>query len=165
MGNKFQVEIKESVEELKHRLHHAITSSTKERIQMLYWLKTKTVGTRKKLSQRLGRDESTIYRWLRKYAQGGISALLEVKTPPGKESIISAQVMKQLEERLKMPQGFKSYSQIQDWLTQEWKVQLAYKTVHKIVRYKLKATLKVPRPRSAKAKPEVMDSFKKNCQI
>ncbi|WP_199194336.1 transposase [Pleurocapsa sp. CCALA 161] len=36
MGNKFPVEIKESVEELKHRLHHAITSSTKERIQMLY---------------------------------------------------------------------------------------------------------------------------------
>jgi hypothetical protein len=40
----------------------------------------------------------------------------------------------------------------------------AYKTVHKIVRYKLNAKLKVPRPRSAKAKPEVQEAFKKNFQ-
>ncbi len=39
MGNKFYVEVRESVEELKHRLHHAVTSSTKERVQMLYWIK------------------------------------------------------------------------------------------------------------------------------
>ena len=59
MGNKFQVEVNESVEELKHRLHHAVTSSTKERVQMLYWIKQGAIATRKELSQKLGRDEST----------------------------------------------------------------------------------------------------------
>jgi transposase len=156
------IEVNESAEELKHRLHHAVTSNTKERLQMLYWLKQKAIATRQELSQRLGRDESTIYRWLKKYRQGGISNLLEVKSSPGKSCRISDQAMNRLKERLSEPQGFNSYGQIQDWLNQELGVVLAYKTVHKIVRYKLKAKLKVPRPQSAKAKPQVQDAFKKN---
>ena len=44
MGNKYEVEINESEEELKHRLHHAITASSKERLQMLYWLKKKAIA-------------------------------------------------------------------------------------------------------------------------
>ncbi len=164
MGNSFRVEVGESHEELQHRLRHALTATSKERLQMLYWLKTKAIATRKELSQRLGRDESTVYRWLKRYHKGGIEALLEVKTPPGKSSLIPAEVMDQLKERLKQPQGFKSYSQIQQWLNQECQVVVAYKTVHKIVRYQLNAKLKVPRPHSAKAKPQVQDLFKKNFQ-
>jgi len=64
----------------------------------------------------------------------------------------------------RQPEGFNSYSQIQEWLSQECQVAVAYKTVHKIVRYKLKAKLKVPRPRSVNAKPEVQEAFKKNSQ-
>lgn len=162
MGNKFEVEVNESQEELKHRLHHAITASSKERLQMLYWLKQDAIATRKELSQKLGRDESTIYRWLKRYRQGGLRDLLDVKTPPGKKSKISQSEMNQLKERLSQPQGFKSYGEIQDWLNQRFGVDLAYKSVHKIVRYKLKAKLKVPRPQSPKAKPQVQDNFKKN---
>jgi transposase len=164
MGNSFQVEVSESREQLQHRLRHAVTATTKERLQMLYWIKTKAIATRQELSQRLERDESTVYRWLQRYKQGGIDELLEVKTPPGKSGLIPTKVMSQLTERLSQPEGFKSYSQIQEWLTQECQIVAAYKTVHKIVRYKLNAKLKVPRPRSAKAKPEVQEAFKKNFQ-
>jgi transposase len=162
MGNKFEVEVNESKEELKHRLHHAVTASSKERLQMLYWLKQNAIATRKELSQKLGRDESTIYRWLKRYRQGGLTNLLEMKTPPGKKSQISEREMNQLKQRLIQPQGFKSYGEIQDWLNQEFGIDLAYKTVHKIVRYKLKAKLKTPRPQSQKTKPQVQDAFKKN---
>jgi transposase len=55
---------------------------------MLYWIKTKAIATRKELSQRLERDASTVYRWLKRYQQGGMAALLEVKTPPGKRSLL-----------------------------------------------------------------------------
>ncbi|MCU0536760.1 MAG: helix-turn-helix domain-containing protein [Hydrococcus sp. Prado102] len=51
---------------------------------------------------------------MKRYQQGGIEALLEVKTAPGKLGLISAQVMNQLLERLSQPQGFKSYGQIQE---------------------------------------------------
>jgi len=62
MGNKFQVEVKESKEELRPRWHHAVTASSRERLQMLYWLKQDAIATRKELSQKLDRDESTVYR-------------------------------------------------------------------------------------------------------
>jgi hypothetical protein len=45
MGNKFTVEVNESVEELRHRLRHSITSSSRERLQMLYWLKSNAIAT------------------------------------------------------------------------------------------------------------------------
>ena len=112
MGNKFEVKVKESPEELKHRLHHAVTASSKERLQMLYWLRQNAIATRKELSQKLGRDESTIYRWLKRYHQGGLTNLLDVKTPPGKKSKVSQEEMNQLKERLSQPQGFKSYGEI-----------------------------------------------------
>ena len=107
MGNKFEVEVNESQEELKHRLHHALTASSKERLQMLYWLKSNAIATRKELSQKLGRDESTIYRWLKRYRQGGLQDLLDVKTPPGKKSKISESEINRLKERLSQPQVFK----------------------------------------------------------
>ncbi len=91
--------------------------------------------------------------------------MLYVKTPPGKKSNISSQEMNQLKERLSQPQGFKSYGEIQNWLNQELGVVLAYKSVHKIVRYQLQAKLKTPRPQSPKAKPQVQDAFKKNFKI
>lgn len=49
-----------------------------------------------------------------------------------------------------MPQRFKSYGQIQEWITQECLVVVSDKTVHKIVLYKLNANakLKVSRPLS-----------------
>ena len=75
-----------------------------------------------------------MYRWLRRYEQGGLDALLAVKTPPGKPGLIPANVMSKLKERLSQPQGFKSYNQIQEWLTQKYNIISAYKTVHKIVR-------------------------------
>ena len=164
MGNHFQVEVRESSQELQHRLTHAVTASSKERLQMLYWLKTGAIATRQELAKRLGRNESTIYRWLNRYHQGGISALLLVKTPPGKTGKTTPEIMELLKQRLSSRQGFKSYGQIQQWLNQECQVVLAYKTVHKLVRYKLQAKLKVPRPYSGKTQPETKQALKKNSQ-
>lgn len=162
MGNHFKVEVSETYEELQHRLQRAVTACSKERLSMLYGLKTGAVSTRQQLAQQLGRNEATVYRWLSRYKQGGIEALIEVKTAPGKPSKIPPAVVSQLRLRLAKPQGFKSYGQIRQWLAQEFGVIVADKTVHNYVRYKLKAKLKVPRPRSAKAKPEVQQAFKKN---
>ncbi|QSJ15836.1 hypothetical protein JYQ62_29170 [Nostoc sp. UHCC 0702] len=90
-----------------------------------------------------------------------MDGLLEVKTALGKPALIPETVMNQLHERLGQPSGFKSSSQIQEWLTQKWQIVIVYKTLHQIVLYKLNAKLKITRPRSAKAKPEVQEAFKK----
>lgn len=79
MSRPFQIEISESQEELEKALKHTTSGSSKERLQMLYWLKSGQVTSRRSLAERLGREQATITRWLRKYKDGGRSSLLEVK--------------------------------------------------------------------------------------
>ncbi len=50
-------------------------------------------------------DESTIYRWLRAYKQGGITSLLIVKKAPGKTPHRPPEVREKLIEKLQEPQG------------------------------------------------------------
>lgn len=162
MGLKLQVEIKQSREELEKAVKYVAEASSKERLQMLYWLKTGQSTSRRSLAERLGRDEATITRWLKKYKDGGYRGLLEVKQAPGKEPIVTGEHLERLKERLSQPQGFHSYSQIQQWLASELGLNIAYKTVYQLVRYKLGAKLKVPRPKSTKQHPESLSHFKKN---
>lgn len=62
MGLRLQVEIKESQEELEKAVKYAYEASSKERLQMLYWLKSGQVKSRGAIAERLGRDEATITR-------------------------------------------------------------------------------------------------------
>lgn len=86
MANHFNVQVNESQEELEHRLQQANMVRSRERLQMLYWIKTQAITTRQELAQRLKRDASTVYRWLQRYKQAGIKALLEVKPAPPQSS-------------------------------------------------------------------------------
>lgn len=162
MGLRLQVEIKESLEELEKAVKYAKTASSKERLQMLYWLKSGQLTSRLAIANRLGRDEATITRWIRRYKDEGRSGLLRIKHAPGKEPIVSGENLECLKKRLEKPKGFQSYSQIQDWLISELGLKIAYKTVYQLVRYQLGAKLKVPRPKSRKQHPQSQSNFKKN---
>lgn len=162
MGLRLEVEIKESLEVLQKALSGVRQASSKERLQMLYLLKTRQLTTRRSLAKYLGRDESTITRWIRKYKDKGCKGLLEVKQAPGKEAMVSGENLERLKQKLSQPQGFQSYSQIQQWLKHELGINVAYKTVYQLVRYKLGGKLKVPRPKSRKQHPESQSHLKKN---
>lgn len=83
MARRLQIVIEESVEFLEKQLKQTRTASQKERLQILWWLKTGQVQQHQELAHRLGRDTSTVTRWLQKYRRGGLPELLEVKTAPG----------------------------------------------------------------------------------
>jgi len=161
MARPLELTIQESREELEHRLDRQTTAMGKERLQMLYWLKLGIVDSRQDLVKLLHKSEAAITRWLGMYKSGGLNALLEVKHAPGSRSSIPAEAVSRLKERLKQPQGFSSYGQVQQWLEQECGVSAAYHTVHSLVRYKLQAKLKKPRPKSRKQNPQAVEQFKK----
>ena len=161
MTRPLQVEISESREELEKALKQVTIASSKERLQMLYLLKSGQVASRQGLAELIGRDEATITRWLRKYKDGGLKGLLEVKSAPGRVAIVSGSALERLKQRLQEPQGFQSYGQIHQWVVTELGLDIAYKTVYELVRYRLKAKLKVPRPRSLKQHPESVAHFQK----
>ena len=161
MARPFNLEISESTEYLCKSLKNARTAIEKERLQMIWWLKTGQVTQHKELSRILGRDASTVTRWLQKYRQGGLAKLLEVNVAPGAMPKIQGEVLSRLKEKLQCPQGFSSYGQIVEWLEQEFNMQVKYKTVYRWVRYELKATLKVPRPVSKEQDEQAVSLFKK----
>ena len=162
MGRSFKVEITESEEELKKRLQTARLGSQKEKLQMLWWIKSGQVHEQQEIGFRLGKDTSTITRWLQKYRLGGLSGLLEIKKAPGATRKMTDEVLAALKQKLESGEGFSSYSAIVEWLEKEHGLSMEYGTVYGWVRYRLGAKLKVPRPKSYKQDEEVVSGFKKN---
>lgn len=109
MPRSLKIEIKESTQQLEKQVKTARTAGQKERLQMLWWLKTGQVTQHQQLAERLGRDPSTVTRWLQRYRQGGLASLLEVKVAPGQVPKITPEALAGLQVRLKAPEGFSSY--------------------------------------------------------
>ena len=163
MSGVVKIEISESPQTLKKLLKNARSPQEKEKIQTIYWLKTHTVETVKQIAIMLGRNRVTIQKWLRKYRTGGLNLLLQPKTNlGGRPTSIPPDVIDKLKEELKNPEGFESYGEIQLWLKTCFDIDVAYRTVHQLVRYKLKSKLKVPRPLHIKQNKQSKETFKKN---
>jgi transposase len=156
-----KIEIRESCAQLNTLMHQQSRAMAQERLQVLYLLKSRQAKDITTAAQLIGRDRTTVQRWLQKYQQGGISQLIAARTGQGRKRVINASVNQALEAELAKPSGFKSDGAIQDWLQREHGLAVRYGTVHLQVRDRLGAKLKVPRPRSAKQDAGAVRQFKK----
>jgi transposase len=135
-------DVMEEVTELKTLLKKEGKSWKKQRIQMLYLLKSRQVKTILELSAILAVNRNTIGRWIALYEDGRLTNLLEMRKPKGRALSISIDILKVLKEKLKEPDFFRTYKDIQTWLKEEYDLEIPYKTVHKIVKYKLLGKLR-----------------------
>lgn len=161
MSRTLNLDIIETADELKELMHRQTKAKFKERLHALYLLKTEQVHGLQELADLLGRAKSTIVLWLARYRTKGLVGLLEWNYHGGKRPALPESALQALRERLSQPEGFKSYLEIQHWLAAEHGLEIPYKTVHKTVRYKLKAKLKVARPTSIHRDEEAGIKFKK----
>lgn len=92
MSRPFKIEIAESEEELKKRLQTATLGNHKQKLQMLWWLKSGQVKEQQEIGKRLAVDTSTVTRWLHKYRLSGLSGLLEIKKAAGAKRKINDQI-------------------------------------------------------------------------
>ena len=99
MSRSLKITIEQSAEFLEKQLKNTRTAKERERIQVLWWLKTGQVQEHQELAHRLGRDKSTITRWLQKYRRGGLSELLLVKKAPGQLPHMTREALAGLKER------------------------------------------------------------------
>ena len=83
MSRPFILDIVEIAEYLEKSLKEAKSGSQKERLQMLWWIKTDQIRHRQKLGQRLSQSPATLTRWLDLYRKWGLKALLAKKKAPG----------------------------------------------------------------------------------
>ncbi|CAK0739423.1 hypothetical protein CCP3SC1_1160002 [Gammaproteobacteria bacterium] len=79
---------------------------------------------------------------MNRYKSFGLGKLLEMDYQGRKSSCtIPIEAVEDLTIKLRSEEGFGSYQEIQIWLKEEHAIEVAYSTVHKLVRYS-KATIK-----------------------
>ena len=89
--------------------------------------------------------------------------MLEIKKSPGGVRVIPEWAEKALEKRLKQENnGFNSYGEVQQWLSETLGVDAEYHAVYQMTHYRLKAKLKVPRPQNYKQNTKKREAFKDN---
>ncbi len=138
--------IHESAAELKELLTRERRREKQQRLHALYLLASGQARSRITVASLLGVSRGTVGRWLATYAAGGLPALLDIYIPAGKVPALSPAQVAQLHAALERPEGFASYGAVQQWIADELGVKMHYHAVHKLVRYKLRGKLKVPRP-------------------
>jgi transposase len=142
--------IHETAEELRLLMKQKRDPKALQRLQALYLVASGQARTRTALASLLGLHRETVGTWLALYTEGGRERLLELYVPPGKASSVPPNVLQELRIRVKQPEGFASYGEIQTWLAETHGVQMQYAALHKLVAYKLGARPKVVRPRHIK---------------
>ena len=162
MSRVFKLEVSESTEKLEFLLKQERNTRKRERLQFLYWYKTGQVVTRKELGKLLNRSQIAISHWIKRYRDQGLQGLLHLNYRGGNLApSISLDIQRQLKEKLAQPEGMSSYKEIQTWLQKTHGLEVPYSTVFGTVKYRLKATLKVPRPYAIEHDPQAVEDFKK----
>jgi len=161
MAGVYKLDITETAAELKHLLKTQKTASDKERIQLLYLLKTEQATTVQAAAALLGRHRVTLQDWLRLYRQGGLESMLGHKPRTGRRQSIPQWAQDALTKRLHQAEGFNSYGEICQWLETQLGISAPYKTVHQLVHYRLKASPKVARPVSTETTEAKVEAYKK----
>lgn len=156
------IQIQESLDDLTEQLRQIKTPKTKERLQVLYWLKQENPPSVITIAKAIGKHRSTVQTWLSMYRDGGVEAMLEIKKSPGGVRVIPQWAENALGKRLQDPNhGFQSYGQVQQWLAEKLGVEAKYHAVYQMTHYRLKAKLKVARPQHYKQDNEQREAFKK----
>ena len=98
----------------------------RQRLQTLYLLASGQAASRCALAPLLAVHRHTVRAWLTLDEEGGLKALLTIHKAPDKVSALPPPVREKRQARLNQPQGFASYSQIQQDLRRGSQGTLVY---------------------------------------
>ena len=148
--NKALPKVKETAEQLRERLKTERNSKRQNRLQALYLIVTKQAGSRGKVAAMLGKNRNTISDWLSLYEREGLEKYLEIYRPPGAKTKISEAALEEIKAILETEKGSRTYKEIHEMVVNKHGIEIHYSNVHHLVRYKLGAKAKVPRPSNPK---------------
>lgn len=145
-------DIAQSQEELEALLKANRDAQVQRRVHLLLLICTGEVKTRMQAAKHLRVHRNSIHNWLKLYKEEGLERLLRIDqgAPPAEQKTLSNEVYQALQARL-AENGFPNgYIEVQRWLKQGFELEVPYKTLHGILRYRLKAKLKRARPSHVK---------------
>ncbi len=84
------------------------------------------------------------------YEENGLEKMLKIYKPAGAKPKIPAEAIKEISEILATEKGFRTYKEIYQLVVKKYQTEVGYSGVHNLVRYKLEAKMKSPRPSNPK---------------
>lgn len=162
MKVRLNPDIKEESGELRKMFLSEKDGRKKERIHILYLLKTGICRTIGDLSEKIGRNRNTVSGWIKKYKSGGIRLLCKRDASAGRTSVLTDDEKNMIKDKLSDVRGFGSYNEICEYVERETGKKINKKTLYHICHYRLKAVSKVPRPYNPKQNPEDVRIFTEN---
>ena len=156
-----KIEVKEGLEELE-RIKRIQTSLAKEkRVVALIRITNNADKTRQDLSNYLGVNRKTLRVWLMEYQSGGIEKMLEVRAKRKGSKIITNEIHKGLESRVKdSHNSFKGYWDAQNWVKEEYNVDVKYQRIREYLIQHFGTKVKKPRKSHIKKDEGAVALFK-----
>ena len=148
--NKALPQITETVEELRQQIKTETDRRKNLRLQALYLVASGQAKFRSGVAKLLGFNRNSISAWFAAYENGGIAEMLSIEKPKGRETLISAKSEAEIKKILETEKGFGSYREIHQLVLATDQSEVHYSTVHKFVRYRLRAKLKSARASNPK---------------
>lgn len=163
MGRKGTFQVKETLSELKNKRSEISNYKSSQKLQALILMKTNPEQFQSSIAEQLTISSRTLSRWINAYKKDGLKLYLAAERRNKASKIISPEVHRALEKRLKQPNDpFSGYVEVQQWLKDHFDVDIEYQWLWKYMRTKLGSVLKVPRKSHAKKDPEAGEAFFKN---
>ena len=162
MSKPKELNIKESILELKKIKTKQGTLSKQKRVLCLLYIKECKFKTRAQLATSLGVNKRTQERWLVKYREGGIELML-TDLPQNKTSkYITKEIHSGLEAKVTSSESpFLGYWDAQEWVYEQYGVQVNYYLLRNYLIKHFKTKLKVPRKSHYKKDEQAIEVFLK----
>ena len=159
MSGVSKVVIHEESEALLQQMKQEKQLQLRERLQTLYLLKSGEATSITQAARILGRNRTTVQRWMKRYTEEGLEGLLTLHQTGHRQAEIPPWAQEKLKARLRQPRGFARYADIVHWLASECGIKVNYWVVYDLVRRKWGAKLKSSRPSDTNQDPEEVESF------
>lgn len=157
------IQVKESDKELKVLLKGASTLIV-PRLRMLIELKKHGESgiSKRDLASLIGVNHNSIQTWRTMYEQGGITYLCSHRKTGFRPSVFTRDEHECIEEKLKDPMnGLRGYTELLNWIEQEFGKDLKYNTLLKYCIRKFGSRVKVARKSHVNKNDQAVEAFKK----
>ena len=162
MGKYAEFNIKESIEDLRGMLKKQTSGKNMLKLNCLIHIKDKRFKTRQELCNFLGLNKRTQERWVNRYKRGGLSSYLAPTIRNTTAYLIPKDVQEGLKECVYDSKvGFSSYVQAQQWVKEQYGLELKYNTIRQFLINKYKTKIKQPRKSHIKKEIGAEEAFLK----
>ena len=146
MGKKAFLDIKESILTLKKLRSKQHTLKREKRLKSLLLIKTGKFETRQQVADSVSVHIRTLEHWLKDYKEGGIDQMLTDKPRKKTSKIITAEIHNGLSQRVNDSHNpFLGYWDAQNWVKQQYGVDVKYHRIREYLIQHFKTKLKTPR--------------------